>query len=427
MLSQVDSDHAVECRFMRVIPSDMPVSTPRPPHQPVGATLVIAYAFAPDADTSAVAAVKRVVSERAPVDVISQSLTTLRGRDESLEQLAASVVRRHARVDERTSFGGWASIEAFCVAGEQVVAQWEAEAPEAAYAGVYSRAHFIASHFLAALIVGARNGLYWRAEISDPLSRRATGERRPGSIPRGPLADRLATLLRDRGVCMPADATTYEWAETLAYTLADEVVFTSEGQREYCLELVMDPHVKDVLLRSSRVDPHATLPREWYEVRSSPLQLEAGCRHVGYFGGFYSSQDPESLFRAVSLMSTAHRETLRIHLFSGSSPILDSLIANYRVKDVVRVEERLPYLDFLAATHQMDALLAIDATPVPGEHKSHVRLSKMSDYLGSETGIWGIVAPGSDLALLDLRWRTPIGHVTGMLQVLTSIALQGEG
>lgn len=70
---------------------------------PAGATpgdparrLVVAYAFAPYADTSAVAATKRVAVEGVPVDVVSNRMDDLRGTDDTLDELVAGLVRRRA-------------------------------------------------------------------------------------------------------------------------------------------------------------------------------------------------------------------------------------------------------------------------------------------------------------------------------------------
>lgn len=389
-------------------------------------TLVVAYAFAPDADTSSVAATKRVATRGVPVDVISHRLERLRGRDDSLSELVADLVRRHARLGGPTSFGGWRSISAFCEQGEQTLREWHGEPGGTAYAELWTRAHFVASHVLGALVAGAPGGPRWRAEISDPLSRRPTGEARPGPVPEGPLAERLAALLAARGVVMPEGSTTYAWAETLAYTLADEVVFTSEGQRDHCLDLVTDPVVRAALEGSAVVEPHATMPPQWYARREPPLELDAGIRHVGYFGGFYASQDPTSLLRAVAGLDLADRERLHLHLFSGRSEELEDAVREHGVGDVVLVRDRLPFLDFLAAARQMDLLLAVDAAPVPGERAPHVRLSKLSDYLGAGTPVWGVVSPGSDLDRSGTARRSPLGHVTAMMQVLTSTA-RGTG
>lgn len=384
--------------------------------------LVVAYAFAPYADTSAVAATKRVAVDGVPVDVISNKMDALRARDESLEELVDGLVRRRAQVESPTRFGGWSSVLSFTRAGQRALRRWD-ETPEGTpYTSLYSRAHFVASHALAASVVGERPHLEWRAEISDPLSRTATGERRDGPTPEGALADELAALLATRGVRMSQDATVYEWAETLPYVLADEVVFTSEGQRDYCLSVVEDSVVRRALERSARVMPHATVPEEWYRRRSGTVRLEPGRTHVGYFGGFYASQDPRSLLRAVALMGPEDRARLQLHLFTGPSDELSASIEELRVGDTVLLHHRLPYLDFLAAMRQMDVLLAIDAAPVPGRARPHVRLSKWSDYVGAGVETWGIVAEGSDLAAQALEHRTPLHHRTAALQTLTTLA-----
>lgn len=383
--------------------------------------LVVAYAFAPYADTSAVAATKRVAVDGVPVDVISNKMDSLRARDESLAELVDGLLRRRVQLDTPTMFGGWSSVLSFTRAGQRALRRWDETPAGTPYTSLYSRAHFVASHVLAATVVGSRP-LQWRAEISDPLSRTATGERRDGPTPQGALAEELADLLATRGVRMSQDATIYEWAETLPYVLADEVVFTSDGQREYCLSVVEDPVVRRSLERSARVVPHATMPEEWYSRRRGAVPLEAGRTHVGYFGGFYASQDPDSLLRAVATMRPEDRARLRVHLFTGLSGELAARIDELRVDDTVLLHDRLPFLDFLAVMRQMDVLLAIDAAPVPGGVGPHVRLSKWSDYIGAGVETWGIVAEGSDLAAQTLTHRTPLHHRTAALQTLTTLA-----
>lgn len=290
------------------------------------------------------------------------------------------------------------------------------------YTSLWSRAHFIASSVLAALVKLERPELHWVAEISDPLSRKATGEPRRGGPPTGPLLEELAGALRSRGAQLPADATTYAWAETVTYLLADEVVFTGPGMLAHCRSLVADPVVAARLDEVARWEPHATLPRRWYTARPDPLTLDEGVVHLGYFGRFYDSQDPSSLLRALALLAPADRERVRLHLFTGQDEALAGLVTGFDVGDAAVVHDRLPFLDFLAAARQMDVLVAVDAAPTTGA--AHVRLSKMSDYEGAGTPIWGIVAPGSDLARSTLAHRSPLGHTTAALQVLTRLARQ---
>lgn len=86
----------------------------------------------------------------------------------------------------------------------------------------------------------------------------------------------------------------------------------------------------------------------------------------------------------------------------------------------------MPFLDFLAATRQMGVLLAVDAEPVAGGTAPHVWLSRWSDYAGAGVDVWGIVAPGGDLAGHDLIYRSPLHHLTAALQTLTGLARSGR-
>ncbi len=384
--------------------------------------LVIAYAFAPYADTSAVAATKRVAMQGQPVDVISNAMDSLRRRDDSLPEVVEGLLRRQAVLETPTMFAGWSSILSFCRAGQRTLRTWQEEPAGTGYTSVYSRAHFIASHLLAALVVRQRPELVWQAEMSDPLSRTATGELRSGPVPRGALAEELAELLAHHGVQLPAEATVYEWAETLAYVAADEVVFTSGGQRDYCLAQVTDERVRAALEPKAVIAGHATLPETWYTRRAPVGLTRQGVVNVGYFGGFYASQSPQTLLRAAAALAPEDRARVRVHLFTGQSEELASAVRQAGAGEVVEVRDRLPFLDFLAATRQMDLLLAIDAAPVDGGVVPHVKLSKWSDYVGSGTPVWGMVTPGSDLASQELVARTPLGHQTATQQVLTSLA-----
>lgn len=387
--------------------------------------LVIAYAFAPYADTSAVAATKRVATQGYAVDVISNAMDRIRRRDASLSELASILLRRHASLPTETMFGGWSSILSFVRAGQRTIKQWGQEPAGIAYRSVYSRAHFIASNFLAAALVGEHTNWEWEAEISDPLSRDALGSPRKGPVPRGALAEELAALLARRGIRMDQDATVFKWAETLPYVLANEVVFTSEGQRDYCLSYVDDDRVRTRLESVASVSPHVTLPTEWYEHRPPALALDPGRVHVGYFGSFYSSQDPRSLLGAIAELGARDRERLRLHVFTSAPDSLRDSVAVLGIGDVVRLHGQLPFLDFLATSRTMDLLLAVDAAPPAGSLSSPVRLSKMSDYLGSGVPIWGITAEGSELDKEALSLRTPLGHRTAARQAWTSLARTG--
>lgn len=390
--------------------------------------LVVAYAFSPYADTSAIVASKRVRVGAEPVDVISNAMDRIRGRDQTLPEVVAGLVRRHAVLPTRTLFGAWPSVEQFCVAGEETLAGWQAEPAGTPYDSMYSRSHFVASHFLAALVKLRRPEVHWQAEFSDPASRYAHGERRRGDVPSGPLAERLREALAERGVHPPEDATVYEWCELLTYTLADEVWFTNAGQVDYCASYLSDPAVAATMRRKARVVPHPSLPGSFYDRRTVETLTEPGVTTIAYFGSFYSAQDPGTLLTALSLLEPGDRARVRLLVHTGDADgQLAARVAQAGVGDVVRIRPRLQFLDFLAATRAVDVLLAIDYAPVAGADSHPVLLSKWSDYGPSGTPVWGVTTEGSPLSGEELAHRSPVGHLTATLQVLTTLARRGPG
>lgn len=384
--------------------------------------LVVSYNFAPSADTSAIVAAKRVRARGEPVDVISNTLDEIRSRDTTLADVTGSLVRRHAVLQASPMFGSWKSVGGFCTRGERTLRAWAEEPGGTPYTSVYSRSHFIHSHFLAALVKLERPEVTWQAEFSDPASRNAEGVRRKGGIPDGPLMHRFRRALADRDAVPPEDATVFEWAEHLTYALADEVLFTNAAQRDLCLDYLGHEGLQGVLRDKAVIAPHPSLPASFYSLRSPDLSLDPGVVNIGYFGSFYASQDPRQILGAFDVLAPEDRRRVRLHVFTGATEELSALVRELGVEDCVQVRQRLEFLDFLAACRAMDVLLAIDYDPAPGQPRNVWLLSKISDYLPSGTPVWGLVSPGSPLSELDIAHRSPVGHLTAAAQVLTTLA-----
>lgn len=395
--------------------------TPGPPASEAR-RLVIAYAFAPYADTSAIVAAKRVLAHGEPVDLIQNAMDDLRGRDDTLEQVAGDLVRRRSVLPTPTRFGGWRSIIAFCDAGIETIEEWERSGP--GYDSVYSRAHFIASHYLAARYALRRPGVHWQAEFSDPLSRTALGEERAQTLAPHPFLDELRAGLEARGIAVPASDRVHVWGEYLALALADQIVFTNAAQRDYVLGLYDAPFA-DATARRSIVSPHPVPPARLYDAVPSVHRLSEETVNVGYFGNFYTSQQPGAVFDAAAALSSQDRERVRLHVFTGDVTRTHDLVEQAGAGDVVKVMPRVPYLEFLHLSTKMDVLLALDAASPAPDRRSPTLLSKWSDYSGSGTPVWGVVERGSQLDAQRLAYRSPLGHRTAALQVLTSLSRSG--
>lgn len=391
------------------------MTTPRDAAQ----RLVIAYAFTPYADTSAIVAAKRVLARAEPVDVIQNELSAMRDQDAGLDALVTPLIRRRAVVPSQSRFGSWRAIAEFCERGTELVAEWERDGAE--YHSMYSRAHFTASHVLAALIKIDRPAIVWEAEFSDPLSRNAVGaERRSVSIPT-PLRAELAAGLRQAGFAAPDSDNEFVWAERVTLALADRLMFTNEHQRDYIVDIYADdPELQQRVRAVAEIAPHPVPSPELYERAVPDYPLPEGVVNIGYFGNFYASQHPAAVLRAVAAIGASDRKNIKLHLFVGDVDELQGLVADLGIADAVAVNGRLPYLDFLAVAKRMDVLLAFDAAEVDG--RTPVLLSKWSDYVGTGVPVWGIVAERSALDAADLSYRSPLGHTTAAMQVLTQIS-----
>lgn len=383
--------------------------------------LVIAYAFAPFADTSAIAAAKRVRERGERVDLIQNAMGEIRDRDHTADAIAERLIHRRSILPTPTRFGSWRSIVAFCDAGMETIHTWGRGATP--YETMYSRAHFIASHFLAAMYKMRCPSVYWEAEVSDPLSRNALGEFRNSRIGSDSLSAQVAAAIVAAGGTIPETDNVYVWGEYLTLALADEVHFMNAGQRDYVLGLYPDDD--PVIVRAaevSRISPHPTPPADLYHAVNSSYQLDDDLVNIGYFGNFYKSQDPTAVLRACADLHRGGSRNVRLHMFVGDADGLSDAVQEAGAEAVVTCQDRVPYLEFLNLSRRMDLLLAIDARTQTGQERNPVLLSKWSDYRGSGTPVWGIVEEGSELSRQGLAHRSPLGHRTATLQVLTTLS-----
>ena len=388
--------------------------------------LVITYCFTPFVDTSGTVAAKRVCLRGEPVDVIQNDMSSLRSVDPGLDLVAGDLVRRRAVLPTVTRFSSWVSINEWCEAGLQQVRQWTAEsAAGARWTSMYSRSHFVASHFLAALVKVEHPEIRWEAEFSDPCSRDATGALRFATTKDDVLLQRFGTVLADAGWTPPDSGNVYEWAEHLVYALADEIVFTNDHQADYMLGYCSDPALADRARTRQAAVHHPILPERFYTIEKPPIALEPGRTHIAYFGNFYGKQSPVAAVEGLSVLPVDLRRKLQLHIFTSPTGPLQERVAELDVKDAVDVQPFLPFLQFLAMARRMDLLLVVDY-PLPQDARTNpFLLSKWGDYKGSGSDIWGMLEESSVLSAMDdpaLKHRTPVGHVSAAAQLMSQLA-----
>lgn len=383
--------------------------------------LVVAYAFAPHVDTAAVVAAKRVRAAGRPVDVLQNDMTSLRGVDPALDQIAGHLVRRRAVLDTPTLFSSWRGVHTFVTAGLAQALEWDRDGP--GYERVYSRAHWVPSHFLAARLKTLRPHLRWTAEFSDPLSVYVDAKERHTAVGDGQLLEDLTAAVRAAGFAPPGD-NLFTWVETLPYALADELLFTNDNQRDLMIDRIDDEALAARVRERAVVAPHPTLPTEFYQLADPESDLDPDRRHIGYFGNFYANRSMTSVVAALSALPLDVRERLQIDIYTAKPDALMTALRGLGLPGVEAVRARpfVSYLDFLALSTRMDALLINDAVTRKLFPANPFLPSKWSDYRGSGRPVWGLVESGSPLAAQPLDLRSPVQHTTAAVQALAQIA-----
>ncbi|MCK0112127.1 hypothetical protein MWU75_08260 [Ornithinimicrobium sp. F0845] len=385
--------------------------------------LVVAYAFAPFADTAAVVAAKRVRQAGRPVDVIQNDMSSQRDSDAALDQIAGDLVRRRAVLPTPTLFSSWKGVQTFVEAGLGRALEWDADGP--GYERVYSRAHWVPSHVLAARLKTLRPHLRWTAEFSDPLSVYVDAKERQSPVGEGALLDELTAAVRAAGFALPGD-NVFTLVETLPYALADELLFTNENQRDLMISRIEDEALAARVRERAVVSPHPTLPPEFYRLTEPEADLDTGRRHIGYFGNFYVNRSMASVVAGLSALPPDLRDHLRLDVYTSKPETLTSALAGLEESgaDLVHARPFVSYLDFLSLSTRMDALLINDAVTSRLFEANPFLPSKWSDYRGSGRPVWGVVEAGSPLSGQPLDYRSPVQHTSAAVQVLAQIAAQ---
>ncbi|SOC58088.1 glycosyltransferase [Ornithinimicrobium cerasi] len=396
-------------------------STPSTPSAPGPARdLVVSYCFPPYVDTAAIVAAKRVREAGRPVDVLQNRMAARRDTDAGLAQIADHLVVRRHEVPSPTFFSSWRSITRFTELGLQQALTWD-RAGEG-YERMYSRAQFAASHILAARFALLRPAVRWTAEFSDPLSHDVTGAVRHAPTADDALLARLGEGIVAAGFTPPTSGNVFEWAEMVAFALADEILFTNEHQRDLMVEAVAEEALAERVLEHAVISPHPTLPPEFYGLTDPDYPLEPGRRHIGYFGNFYATRGMGTVLEALASLPAHLRDRLCLHVFAGQRDALEQEVARRGLEGAVRTGPFVGFLDFLALSARMDVLLVNDAVTSGLLSSNPFLPSKWSDYRGSGSQVWGIVEPGSILDRQPLSYRSPVEHTSAAVQVLAQIA-----
>ena len=371
-------------------------------------TLVFAYCFPPDADTSSNVMAKRIMNAGDVVDVISNDMRAVREQDERFYGVIQRWVSKHTVLDTPTSFANWDAISNWAVEANRVASK-----SESSYESIYSRALWIASHVAAFVYKQEHPEAHWVAEFSDPLARGIDGQLRPGPIGDDSPA---RAMLHAAGWQLDSNShTLFEVVEKATLAKADELVFTNEAQREVMLELYDEPFAALVRAKST-IAGHPVPRPELFSVAPCDYPLDQNVVNIAYFGAFYPNRGIGNVIDALASLDSQAQERIRLHIFTNSQVEIDTPVRTH-----VSVNGYRPYLEFLNLSRQLDVLLVTDTTTSGFYGRNPFLPSKYADYLGSNTPIWGVVETGSPLSKSQLAYVTEGDGVQAIADTLTTM------
>ena len=390
--------------------------------------LAVLYCYTPFVDTNAIVTARRLLERGLVTDVVTQDLYHLLPRDLLSERISAEVV------DQRLALAGpahmirWSETRDFTARVLEAVEVLEAE--KGPYRSMFSSAMQIPSHFAAAAVKVRRPDLHWTAEFLEPLRRNPDGVDRVGDLEDDWLFEELQHAMAGAGY--PQQHTfraTFEWAELVAYALADEVLFTSGTQLEHMLHYCRDRSLADRVRRLATVRPPSVPAPELYRLRSAGYALDPGVVNIGYFGAFYGRRGLGEVTAALRLLEPDERHRVRLHVFTKPYERMSIEMLRAGLADVVTVSPYIDYLTFLNLATKLDVLLVNDLSTADLPTTNPYLPSKIFDYRGSGTPIWAIQEPGSALSSLSADYVSRLGDVDGartqLLRMLRNRAPNG--
>lgn len=385
--------------------------------------LVYSACFPPYLDPSGIVMAKRIAAMDGPADVISNGMTGARRPDPRLLELAASRLGHLEEAGAAARFAQWPAIAGYVDLAGRLARSLEAG--KGAYAEIYSRALWPASHFAAAVHKLRNPQARWTAEFSDPILKDMRGEDRPGRMPVEWLVRHgFREAFAARGFDFPEDDRLFFWCEALPIALADRLVVTNPNQLAYMAGYQRDEALRAALLAKAVVSPHPVPAPRFYALAAPDYPVDEARTNIAYFGSFYANRGLEAVLDAMAKLPAARRDRLTLHVFTQQQDAVRRNAAR-RLGGSLRINPYVGYLDFLALTRRFDYLLALDADTSATHPQNPFLPSKLADYTGSGRPVWALFQPGSPMSSTALpagSIRTRMGDAEGVRQ-----ALEGMG
>ncbi|MBM7606268.1 glycosyltransferase involved in cell wall biosynthesis [Metabacillus crassostreae] len=383
--------------------------------------LVISYCFPPYNDTSGNVMAKRMREASKVSDVIYNTMDSARSKSYTLNKMVDDLINSRMPINSPTSFSNWRDIKAFIEMGMQEIE--EKVKGRGAYKEVVSRALWPASHFLAYQYKRQYPESRWIAEFSDPLLFDIEAKKRQVDIADNQYIKSLETSVKKEG--MPAGNTDnlFFWCEYLPYVFADELIFTNKHQLKYMMDVFPINEVKEIIKKKAIIAPHPTLPERYYHLEEVDYPLISDDHvNLAYFGNFYSKRNLNDIFEGLKLTGDNVRQRILVHVFTSKPQELEYSLKGDLLEDNIIVNGYVDFYKFLNLCTQFDCLIVNDSTTLDNKDINPYLPSKLSDYSGSGSEIWGIYEEGSILSESDhVEYLTPLNDFKAAAEVYTQL------
>ena len=167
--------------------------------------------------------------------------------------------------------------------------------------------------------------------------------------------------------------------------------------------------VTDIVNKKAIINTHRTLDTKYYYVNESNYKLDENRLNFGYFGVIYNARSFEDFINAFDSLNDDLKDKITLHIFTSTKTVFEQLLSPDLYK-ITNLNPPVNFLEFLNLTTKFDVLLVEDSDK--GNFKLNPYLpSKLSDYQGSDTAIWGICEECSVMDSLNLDYKSKLNDI----------------
>ncbi|WP_458453948.1 hypothetical protein [Methanobrevibacter sp.] len=381
--------------------------------------LYVSFLFPPEDDVSGLTVFKRIISNEKQVDVLQANFN----KSDSDFDVVNDYIDKRIFVDVDCEYNKPDCIPKLVDKSLKLI--------DEDYKKIYSRSWVLTNHFVALEYKFNHPNVFWTAEFSDPLQLNLSYQIRKNKkfiMDNPDFIDRINHHISEFNLktntsfpLVENNTSLYYLTEYLTYLFADKLIFTNLNQRKMMLNQFSD-EIGEFAIEKSEIQSHPTLKNDFYNLKSCNLDLNKDYINIAYFGhDYYGQRHFESLFYSFESLNHKFKDKIRMHLFLEDTALIKRLIRPLNSADNFIVEKPLKYFEFLNATTKFDVLVVNDVVTKDEWPLNPYLPSKLSDYLGSFTDIWGLCENGSSLSKTDLKYKSDINDFTSCRNQLIRI------